>query len=60
MPVPLFAGDVAFYRACQWHLGTYTPYAKRATLHDGFYGPKDHAWRVDVRRRQAEAKAAGG
>jgi ectoine hydroxylase-related dioxygenase (phytanoyl-CoA dioxygenase family) len=54
--VLLFTGDVAFYRACQWHLGTYVPYARRATLHDGFYGPEDHAWRDQVKRWQAEAE----
>lgn len=41
-------GDVAFYRACAWHLGSYTPHAKRATLHDGFYGPADRQWQADV------------
>jgi len=58
IPVPLFAGDVAFYRACQWHLGNYIPYTKRATLHDGFYSPADLEWQTSVRRRQAEAAAA--
>ena len=42
--VSLLAGDCAFYRSCQWHIGTYVPYTKRATLHDGFYGPDDLAW----------------
>ncbi len=55
VPVPLFAGDVAFYRACQWHIGNYIPYTRRATLHDGFYGLEDEEWRVTVRRWQAEA-----
>lgn len=57
VPVALFAGDVAFYRACQWHIGTYIPYTKRATLHDGFYGPEDYAWREQVRQWQEEAKS---
>jgi hypothetical protein len=56
IPVTLFSGDVAFYRACQWHIGNYVPYTRRATLHDGFYGPEDLAWQVEVRRRQAAAK----
>ncbi len=43
--VALSAGDVAFYRSTAWHIGTYVPYVKRATLHDGFYGPEDQAWR---------------
>ena len=54
--VPLFAGDVAFYRACQWHLGSYVPYTRRATLHDGYYGPEDLAWQAEVKRQQAEAR----
>lgn len=54
-PVSLFAGDVAFYRACQWHIGNYVPYTRRATLHDGFYGEEDRAWKESVRRRQEEA-----
>lgn len=56
IPVTLFAGDVAFYRACQWHVGNYVPYTKRATLHDGFYSPDDLAWQAQVRQWQAEAK----
>jgi hypothetical protein len=46
--VVLMAGDVAFYRAVAWHIGTYVPYARRATLHDGFYGPEDRAWKANV------------
>lgn len=56
-PVSLFAGDVAFYRACQWHIGNYVPYTRRATLHDGFYGEEDLAWKAAVQRRQEEARA---
>jgi hypothetical protein len=55
VPVTLFAGDVAFYRACQWHIGNYVPYTRRATLHDGFYGAEDRAWQAEVRQRQAAA-----
>lgn len=57
IPVPLFAGDVAFYRACGWHIGNYVPYTRRATLHDGYYGPEDLAWQADVRRQQEEMRA---
>lgn len=46
--VALAAGDVAFYRAVGWHIGCYVPYVKRATLHDGFYGPEDLAWQANV------------
>jgi hypothetical protein len=48
-PLALLAGDCAFYRSCQWHVGAYIPYTKRATLHDGFYGPEDRAWQAAVR-----------
>jgi ectoine hydroxylase-related dioxygenase (phytanoyl-CoA dioxygenase family) len=46
--VALGAGDVAFYRAVGWHIGNYVPYTKRATLHDGFYGPDDRHWQANV------------
>jgi hypothetical protein len=46
--VALAAGDVAFYRAVGWHIGNYVPYARRATLHDGFYGADDLAWKANV------------
>lgn len=55
--VTLLAGDVAFYRACQWHLGTYVPYVKRSTLHDGFYSPEDLAWQASVRKMQAAERS---
>ena len=56
--VPLMAGDVAFYRACGWHIGNYVPYVRRATLHDGYYGPDDKAWREAVPAMQARTRAA--
>ena len=58
--VPLAAGDVAFYRAVGWHIGNYVPYIKRATLHDGFYGPDDRAWKANVpmAAKKAAAEAA--
>jgi hypothetical protein len=52
MPVTLFAGDVAFYRACIWHLGCYIPYTRRATLHDSFLCEEDRAFQAAVRRLQ--------
>lgn len=58
VPVPLFAGDVAFYRACQWHIGNYVPYTRRATLHDGYYCGEDREWQASVRKRQEEARRA--
>jgi hypothetical protein len=57
-PVGLFAGDVALYRATGWHVGTYVPYVKRATLHDAFFGPEDRAWRERPRRGHEQRVAA--
>ncbi len=48
----LGAGDVAFYRACMWHIGNYVPYRKRATLHDGFNCEEDIAWQKEMRMFQ--------
>jgi hypothetical protein len=45
-------------RACRWHIGNYVPYARRATLHDGYYGPEDYAWRENVPKMQAAVRAA--
>lgn len=57
VPITLFAGDVAFYRACIWHLGNYVPYTRRATLHDSFLCEADRVWQASVRRIQ-QAPAA--
>jgi hypothetical protein len=54
--VALQAGDVAFYRACGWHIGTYVPYTRRATLHDGFYCDDDYAWQAQMRQLQESKK----
>jgi hypothetical protein len=52
--VVLCAGDVAFYRNTGWHIGTYVPYVKRATLHDGFLCDEDYAVRGEGLRRIEE------
>ena len=44
--VVLEPGDIAFYRASGWHLGSYTPTRPRATLHTGFCGPADRQWQA--------------
>lgn len=54
--VMLNAGDVAFYRACSWHLGNYVPYVKRATLHDSFPCQADLDWQRKVREIQAKQR----
>ncbi len=48
----LGAGDVAFYRACMWHIGAYIPYRRRATLHDGFYCQEDLDWQKEMKMFQ--------
>jgi hypothetical protein len=55
--VALAASDVAFYRSVGWHTGNYVPYARRATLHDVFYGPEDRAWQANP-PRAAKKQAA--
>lgn len=37
-------GDFALYRPNAWHIGNYTPYMKRATIHDGVWKPETRAW----------------
>ena len=56
VPVMLFAGDVAFHRACIWHLGCYKPHTKRATLHDSFLCQEDRDWQASIRRIQQSRK----
>ena len=41
----LEAGDYALYRSNAWHLGSYVPYTKRATLHDYVDTPAFYEWR---------------
>ena len=45
----LQAGDFALYRNSLWHLGNYTPQARRATLHDSVDTPAFVAWRQEIR-----------
>jgi hypothetical protein len=44
IPLRLNAGDFALYRPFGWHLGSYLPYKKRATLHDAMFQPDYEAW----------------
>ncbi len=44
IPLRLNAGDFALYRPFGWHLGTYLPYKKRATLHDGLFTSEYEKW----------------
>lgn len=54
MQVQLQAGDMVLYRSIGWHLGSYVPYRKRATLHSAVATPEYEAlWK----RAEALAKA---
>lgn len=44
IPLRLNTGDFALYRPFGWHLGTYLPYKKRATLHDIMFSPAFETW----------------
>jgi hypothetical protein len=46
----LEAGDFALYRNTLWHLGTYIPYCRRATLHDVVDTPEFIEWRKTARK----------
>jgi ectoine hydroxylase-related dioxygenase (phytanoyl-CoA dioxygenase family) len=45
----LNAGDFALYRNTLWHLGSYVPYTRRATLHDVVDTPEFIEWRKTAR-----------
>jgi len=55
----LDAGDYCIYRNTLWHTGNYTPYKKRATLHDGTNNPIFREWSQNARKLAAERIAAG-
>ena len=44
MQFVLEPGDFALYRPNGWHIGSYAPYRKRATLHDGVWKPETRMW----------------
>ena len=52
--VILEPGDFMFYRPIGWHLGSYTPYRKRATLHDFIWNPESQSWHRNWRERMAK------
>ncbi|NRA36526.1 MAG: phytanoyl-CoA dioxygenase family protein [Planctomycetes bacterium] len=43
----LYAGDYMLYRNSLWHIGNYTPYRKRATIHDGFWTEEFWQWKLN-------------
>ncbi len=48
VPLHLAAGDFCLYRNTLWHIGTYVPYRRRATLHDFVDTPAFRDWRDEV------------
>jgi hypothetical protein len=64
--ITLQAGDLVLYRNLGWHLGSYLPYRKRATLHCGANAPEFLAFQQEnaeviaqMRTTLAAAKKAG-
>jgi ectoine hydroxylase-related dioxygenase (phytanoyl-CoA dioxygenase family) len=55
----LDAGDLALYRNTLWHIGSYVPYRKRATLHDLVDTPEYLAWRERIGPEMEKRKAEG-
>lgn len=46
--VRLNAGDLALYRNCAWHLGSYVTYRRRATLHTHAMTPEFGAYKLKM------------
>jgi hypothetical protein len=57
--VHLNAGDLAVYRNILWHIGNYTPYKKRATLHDAVDTEEYVAWREERKSGQVPPRKRG-
>jgi hypothetical protein len=55
----LEAGDYALYKSSLWHIGSYVPYTRRATLHDFVDTPEFRAWRAENAADMVRRKAAG-
>lgn len=55
----LSAGDLALYRNTLWHIGSYVPYRKRATLHDIVETPEYATWRERTGKEMEKRKTAG-
>ena len=55
----LDAGDFCLYRNTLWHLGSYVPYVRRATLHDAVDTDEFAAWRDETLRLAQERREAG-
>ena len=55
----LDAGDFMLYRNTLWHLGSYIPYRKRATLHEAVLTPEYLAWADRLLEESNRRKEAG-
>jgi hypothetical protein len=59
VPLYLRAGDFTLYRNTLWHMGSYVPYCKRATLHDGVFTPEFKAWMTAALETARQRREAG-
>jgi len=55
--VSLNAGDLALYRNCAWHLGSYVTYRRRATLHTHAMTPEFDAYKLKMADIMKRVKA---
>ena len=54
-------GDYCLYRPNGWHIGSYTPYRRRETIHSSVWKPETHAWYArwtEARKAQRDAAPA--
>ena len=55
----LDTGDFALYRNTLWHIGSYVPYRKRATIHDGVMTPEFVDWTSKALAAAEQRRKAG-
>lgn len=55
----LAAGDFCLYRNTLWHIGSYVPYRRRATLHDFVDTPAYRVWREREAAAASQRREAG-
>lgn len=59
IPLHLAAGDFCLYRNTLWHIGSYVPYRRRATLHDFIDTPAYRDWREREGGAASQRREAG-